>query len=121
MSNPPRNIDVVINSLMMTTKKHGMNTLEVIWEFRDLQSSMRYMAPECLVENVHWKKLLEILTRLFPITEKNKNDPFIKDLQSIFSGESTEEFEKYRETDEERIALHEYGNTKIVLAMAGLK
>ncbi len=110
-----RDINVVINGLMMITKKYGKNTTDVIWSFKDLRSSIVFMAPEYLETNEHWYRLIELIMNLFPITKENQNDPFIQDLRSVFSGESTEEFEMYQETDEEKVALREYADPRILL------
>lgn len=108
MTSKPRNIDDVINNIMVLTRQYGKNTTNVIGELRYLQSSIRYMAPERLMENHHWHALCDLLAELFPKLDENKNDPFMEALHNLMMSQTNEKHEKYQGTDEEEKEIHTY-------------
>lgn len=114
MDNKPRNINIIINKLLIVTRTHNRTTIPIIWAFRDLQSSLRYMAPELIECNMHWVVLTNLLKKLFPTALENKEDPFIKELQDIVNNQDDEPPKiEFKETEEEIIKLKEYGEYRI--------
>jgi hypothetical protein len=110
--NKPRNINMIIDKLLITIKKHEKNSLHTTCLFRDLQSTIMHMAPEVLKDNHHWVGLVNLLTSQFPMTPENKETPFMKEMQLILSGQETLDANNpsniYQENEEEKNALVEY-------------
>ena len=119
MDDKPRNINIIINKILIVIRTHNRTTIPIIWTFRNLQSSLRYMAPELIECNMHWVALINLLKKIFPTTLENKEDPFIKELQDIVNNQddSPPEIEfpeiQFKETEEEILALKEYGEYRI--------
>ena len=115
-SKPERDINIIINRLLITIKTHEQLTIPIMWAFRNLQSSICYMAPELTETGMHWVQLVNILNGFFPITTENKEKPIIKEIQDIVQNQTTHDGKneiQFQETDEEFAKLKEYTHYKM--------
>ena len=84
MATIKRDIFQCIEKIIEILNTHNKNSEHVTKCFENLISTINFMAPE-VRGHLDWVYFCELLNKLFPVTKKNMNEPFILEIQNILN------------------------------------